>query len=441
MAQALNTSYPDLTTTEHIPDQLRLWDRDKKIINYAKGRLTNMRIMMRQFADRGKMATKDMHVKYKSDIDRQALVKTAAASGSYASGVENMIYIADSKANLIDEGAVLINNGMYYNGSDYSTTLGSTGGTQNEAMLVLQRGVSDGTKTWFVVQRGFGYSLNTPIEIPSGTEILIEPRSIGEGSNEARVWGDTPSEEYNYCEIFLEKYGATKLSQDIETLYEESMFDRNGSRTLNLLFKKMELASIDGRRGTRLIGDRRVWYTRGLDDYIESTNADLGYPEEGASKNVVNFLTTMGTLSSTTLNSFLSDKFFWGNETEKFWNLPVRDYVGICNAFDNKVRIAYNKDLSLKYKLNISTLESSGGGLLHLTVSDLWSIYNRPFSYIIDYDSFKYMHLRNHDLQIIKNAEEGMNRFEIVNYIYGTFGFILRNPHAHWKIYNIVPSA
>lgn len=360
MAQALNTTYPDITTTEHIPDEMRLWDRDKKIINYAKGRLNLMRIMMRRFADQGKKSTKDMHVKYWSDLDRQALVYLTAASGAYSGGSYNLLWVSNEKANYIDEGSVLIARDNYYNGTTYTSTLAS-GNTQNEAILVLQRGVADGDNTWFVVRRGFGYDINSPNELPDGAAILIEPRSIGEGSNEARVWGDTPSEEYNYCGIFLEKYATTKISEDIETMYEESMFDRNGSRTLNLLFKKMEMDSIDGRRNTRLVNGRRVWNPGGLDEYIEQDNTALHYPEENGSKNIVNFLDTYGTVSSTTLNSFLSDKFFWGNEMEKFCNMPVRDYVTICNAFDNKVRIAYNRDLSLKYRINVSTLETSGG--------------------------------------------------------------------------------
>ncbi len=436
---ALNTVYPDLSSTSSIPDEQRLYDRNKTIINFAKGRLNNMRIMMRRFADQGKQATSDMHVRYKSDIMRQALVFTAADSDTYGGGTENRFWVADNRAEYIDEGSVLILRDNYYNGTTYGAL--ASGNTQNEAVLVTQKGTSDGTKTWFVVQRGFGQSLNTPNNIAANAAILIEPRSVGEGSNEARVWGDTPFEEYNYCGIFLEKYGQTTLSQEIATYQDQSLSERNGSRTIDLLFKKMELDSIDGRRGTRLLANgRRVWNPGGLDEYIETANADAQYPETGSSKNIVNFLDTYGTLSSTTLNNFLSDKFFWGNETEKFWHMPVKTYVGLCNAFDNKVRIAYNKDMSLKYKLNISTLESSGGGLLHLTVSDLWSIYNRPFSYIIDYDYFKYMHLKNHDLQIIMNAEKELNRFEIVNYIYGTYGYTRRCPNAHWKIHNVVPS-
>lgn len=435
----LGDTYPDLSSTSHIPDEQRIWDRDKVIINFAKGRLNNMRILMRRFADQGKKATKDMHVKYKSDIARQALVYTAAASET-GSGTENKIWVADDRAEYIDEGSTIILRDNYYNGTTYSSTL-AIGNTQNEALLVIQRGISDGTKTWFIVQRGFGYATNTPNDIPSNSALLIQPRSIGEGSNEARVWGDAPEEEFNYCGIFLEKYGQTTLSQDIDFYQEDSLQERNGSRTLDLLFKKMEMDCMDGRRGTRLLANgRRVWNPGGLDEYIETTNAALQYPETGGNKNIVDFLTTYGNLSSQTLNTFLANKFFWGNEMEKFWQMNVYDYVAISNAFDNKVRIAYNNDLSLKYKLNISTLSSSGGGMLHLAVHDLWSIYNRPFSYIVDYDYFKYMHLRNHDLQIIKNAEQGMNRFEIVNYIYGTYGYYRRNPHAHWKIFNLFNS-
>lgn len=442
MSQALNTAYPDLTTTEHIPDEQRIFDRDKIIINYAKGRLNNMRIMLRRFADQGKKATKDMHVKYKSDIARQAMI--TSTSTSLGTGTTGTIYFSDAEAQLVDDGAILILRDNYYNGADFSATLSATN-SMAEALLVTGRGASSGGNTGFTVQRRFGWQdgTGTPNAIAAGAIVLVQPTSVGEGSNEGRVWGDTPEEEYNYCGIFLEKYGQTKISEDIEIYQMDSLADRNGSRTLDVLFKKMEMDAIDGRRDSRLVNGRRVWHSGGLDEYL--TRAQLttegNYKGQiGANSRVVDFLGTYGTLSSQTLNSFLADKFFDGNETEKFWNMPVNQYVGICNAFDNKVRIAYNKEMSLKYKINISTLETSAGGLLHLTVSDLWSIYGRPMSYIVDYDYFKFMHLRNHDFQIIKNAEKELNRFEIVNYIYGTYGYYRRNPLAHWKIFNVVPS-
>lgn len=442
MAQALNTAYPDLTTTEHIPDEQRIFDRDKIIINYAKGRLNNMRIMLRRFADQGKKATKDMHVKYKSDIARQAMI--TSTSTSLGTGTTGTIYFSDAEAQLVDDGAILILRDNYYNGTDFSATLSATN-SMAEALLVTGRGASSGGNTGFTVQRRFGWQdgTGTPNAIAAGAIVLVQPTSVGEGSNEGRVWGDTPEEEYNYCGIFLEKYGQTKISEDIEIYQMDSLADRNGSRTLDVLFKKMEMDAIDGRRDSRLVNGRKVWHSGGLDEYL--TRAQLttegNYKGQiGANSRVVDFLGTYGTLSSQTLNTFLADKFFDGNETEKFWNMPVNQYVGICNAFDNKVRIAYNKEMSLKYKINISTLETSAGGLLHLTVSDLWSIYGRPMSYIVDYDYFKFMHLRNHDFQIIKNAEKELNRFEIVNYIYGTYGYYRRNPLAHWKIFNVVPS-
>lgn len=442
MAQALNTAYPDLTTTEHIPDEQRIFDRDKIIINYAKGRLNNMRIMLRRFADQGKKATKDMHVKYKSDIARQAMITSTSTSlGTETTGT---IYFSDAEAQLVDDGAILILRDNYYNGTDFSATLSATN-SMAEALLVTGRGASSGGNTGFTVQRRFGWQdgTGTPNAIAAGAIVLVQPTSVGEGSNEGRVWGDTPEEEYNYCGIFLEKYGQTKISEDIEIYQMDSLADRNGSRTLDVLFKKMEMDAIDGRRDSRLVNGRRVWHSGGLDEYLTRAQATTegNYKGQiGANSRVVDFLGTYGTLSSQTLNSFLADKFFDGNETEKFWNMPVNQYVGICNAFDNKVRIAYNKEMSLKYKINISTLETSAGGLLHLTVSDLWSIYGRPMSYIVDYDYFKFMHLRNHDFQIIKNAEKELNRFEIVNYIYGTYGYYRRNPLAHWKIFNVVPS-
>ena len=235
MAQALNTAYPDLTTTEHIPDEQRIFDRDKIIINYAKGRLNNMRIMLRRFADQGKKATKDMHVKYKSDIARQAMITSTGATLA-ADVIVGTIWFKDSEAQLVDDGAVLILRDNYYNGTNYSPTLVATN-SMPEALLVLGRGNSDGTNTPFTVERAFGWANKNETDInaiAAGAIVLVQPTSVGEGSNEGRVWGDTPEEEYtivvfSWKNMVNQKYQKTLKSTkwihlQIEMVQELLMF-------------------------------------------------------------------------------------------------------------------------------------------------------------------------------------------------------------------------
>ena len=442
-APALGATYAGLSSTESIPTSQRIYDQTKEIIEYAKGRLSMSRVLMKNFASGGKMPTKDMYVKYKSDTARQVQVTLAVASGSWGGGTENQLEFSDKEANYISVGSVLVaqTNFVYTTGGActyVATTPVKDAGTSQERMLVLEKGVSDGTNTPFRVLRGYacagGGTIGTPNEHLISTKFIVLPKLQAEGSNEGLVWGDTPIEEYNYCEITLEKWGQTTLSKNIEFYQDEPIAVRNGRRTLDQYFKKFELKMLFGNRYTDLLGGRRRWATGGLDEYIETDNSDLGYD---ASDNIINFTSTHGAISSQSLNEFGSDKFYWGNENEKWWIMDNTAYTKLCNAFDNKIRIVYNEGLSIKYGIRVNDLDISGGGIFHITTHDLFSIYGLSnFSYIVDYDYIKYMHLQNEDLQIIPNAEKYLNLFEEVNYLYMNSGLLRRNPHAQYKIFN-----
>lgn len=467
MAQALATTYAGLSNIESIPLEQRIYDRDKEIIKFSEERVPMSRILMDRFQASGKKATSDMEVKYKSDINRQALLPMAASSDTDATLANatdgsatqsfNKLWFADKYAEYIDEGAILLARDVYYNGTAFvSAPILNSGGlanTQREAMLVLKRGTSDGTKTPFWVTRGFmaaqSGTAGTPVDFASGAYVLLQPRAIAEGRNEARIWSDTPAEEYNYCEQTLEKWGQTELSKDIVIYQDESQSERSGRKTLDLFFKKFELRLWNGRRHTALENGRRIWRSGGVDEYIENAGgptyaAQLGYtaydgdPTNANKKNhIIDFTEEFGAVSSQTLNSLLSDKFFWGNKLEKWWIMDNLAYTKISNAFDNKVRVQYNRELSMKYSLRITDLETSAGGVAHLVQHDLFSIYGtRNISYLLDFDYLKYMHLKNHDLMILMNVEKWLNIFEEVNYIYMNSGLQRRNPHALYKIIN-----
>lgn len=446
MAQAMAAAYSGLSNFESIPDEQRIWDRDKQIIKYAKGSIAISRIVMENFAKGGKKPTGDMHVKYKSDIARQAMIAVADNSVN-GNATEDKIFIADKFADYVDEGATLVLRDYYYNGTTFAaSSFPSLGNTQREKLLVLQRGTSDGTNTWFLVKRGFqpasGGSAGTPGNIATGSKIIVTNRAIAEGSNEARVWGDTPFEEYNYCEMTLEKWGQTQLSKDAEFYQDESLSQRNGQRLLDLFYKKFEMKCLFGSRHSEIKNGRRIWRSGGLDEYIEQPNTDIGYvpydgdPTNAAGENrIIDFQQAYGAISSQNLNTMLSNKFYWGNQTEKMWIMSNEVYTRIANAYDNKVRIQFNKELSLKYGLRINTIESSAGGAVHLIQHDLLSIYGMGnATYFLDFDDLKYMHLKNQDMMLLMNVEKYLNIFEEVNYLYLNAGLLRRNPFSKYKI-------
>lgn len=459
MAQALASTYPGLSNIENIPAEQRIFDRDKQIIKFSEENVAMSRILMERFSSGGKKATKDMEVKYKSDINRQALLKMSAASenatetfpaGGCATQTDNKIWFDDAEAEYIDVGSILMARNSFYNGVTFvsTPTLSSVANTQREAMLVIKRGISDGTKTWFIVTRGFtpagGGTAGTPSDFSSSSYVIIQPRAVAEGRNEARIWSDTVREEYNYCEQTLEKWGATAISGSIEIYQEETMQEMSGRKTLDLFFKKYEMRILNGHRHTEVVDGRRVWRTGGVDEYIEQANASLKYvPYDGDVTNankknhIIDFTEEFGAMSSQTLNLLLADKFFWGNKKEKWWLMDNIALTKISNAFDNKIRVAFNKELSLKYMLRITDLETSAGGVAHIVQHDLFSIYGLyNISYLLDFDYLKYMHLQNWDLMILMNVEKALNIFEEVNYIYMNAGLLRRNPHALYKIIN-----
>jgi len=433
MADALGSAHVGTTHIDNIPSELRIYDRDKKFVRITHGRKIFSQIMMENFKN-STVTARDPEPKYKSDVERDILFQMAAASDDMDGGTENKIYVLDAIAARIQPNDQILCEGVFYNGTAYVTTR-STTNPQREMLFVLQKGTSDGTKTWFKVSRGYaaysGSTSGTPPELTTAMYFTLLPGTVPVGLDESISYSDQPGEETNYCQIFLEKWSVDETTQNTSIYQDEAVLTRNGIRAMELFFKKLENAFAHGHKGTGLKNGRRWWTTGGFEEYVYQANSQLGY---AALQNVEDFQATYGAMSPQNFNSMCENKFYYGDYEMKFLILGATAYTKYCNSFDPKVRVA-NPELTKKYGIQITDHMGSNGGVLHIVKSDDMSINRRGNEgYIVDFSHFQYMHLQNMDLQIIKDVETEPH--ETVNEIYGQIGVHRTNPFAHWIIYN-----
>lgn len=450
----LSSAFTGISNIDSITAEQRLYGRTSEILRMTRGRNSMMRVMYDNFVKGGKLATTDMHFKWKSELPRNFVVDIAQSSTTTNSN-EDTIYINNKQAAYIRVGTLLIVRDIFI-GTDntnytFETVRGTNNATQPEMIQVLQKLSPGDTFTGFIVRRAYYPSIltssgGTPIflasncaEITTDMKLVLSSTPQAEGNNEGDMYGDTPDEEFNYNEINLEKWGQTRLSMNVKQLQDEGIMERNGRRQLELFWNKMEWRQIFGRRATGVNGkNERWWTTGGLDEYIETPQPAIGYhPYLNEQKHVINWGNDIGAINFQNINKFGSDKFIYGSP-EKYWIMDNAQYTAITNSFDNKVRIIKNDALSSKYGLKISDLEISGGGTFHLVQSDAFTIAGMSdISYIVDFAYFKHTHLQNEDFTILVDVEKGMNPLKQINYLYMNSGMKRYNPFSHYKIYNM----
>lgn len=452
----LDTSYSGISSIESIPAEQRLYGKTGEILRMMKGRNSAMRVMYDNFLKGGKIAQTDMEFKYKSELPRAFILDCSLASAT-TSSTEDTIYIPNTQAAYVRVGTRLIVKGIWI-GTDntnytFETTIGTNSATQPEMIKVVQKLPAGATYTGFIVERNIKPAIltnvggtpatGTPAEITTAMKFILTPTPQAEGNNEGDIYGDTPHEEYNYNEINLEKYGATRTSQNVKIQQDEPTLARNGRRQLELFWNKMEWRQIYGRRDTGLNGsNERWWTTGGLDEYIATAQSGIGYHPTTMTgdKHIVNYSSDIGAINYQNINTFGSNKFIYGSET-KFWIMDSVQYTALTNSFDNKIRIIKNEALSQKYGFKISDLEISGGGTFHLVQSDAFTIAGMSdVGYIVDFRYFKHTHLQNEDFTVLVDVEKGMNVLKQINYLYMNSGIKRNNPFTHYKVYNMVTS-
>lgn len=461
MAQALDSAFTGVGNVHNIPAEQRIYGRTKDILRVTKGRIPMMRVMTENLGP--KMAVTDMHIKYKSDYPIQALI-TMGATSTTVDTYFTKIWVPNTQAPYLREGTRLYADRIYYDGTAFVAGTGddylpvTAANSQRECMIVLQKMETSGTNTAFKIERGYcplgspALSWNTThtgslVQFSTSMKLLLGlvPQAIGD--NTGGVYGDTPHEEYNFCEITLEKMGVARTADRIQIYQDRTILQRNSERQIDLFWKKNELKATFGRRrdgadNVSPVDGSLIYETGGIDEYIRTAQSGIGYSpypslDTDPNGNIVNFQQAHGAVNYQSLNEFGRNKFYYGSNI-KWWICDDIQFTKITNSFDNKVRINYNASMSLKYGFKISDLEISGGGTFHLAQSDLFSIYGlKNQGFVIDFDYFKPIHLQGEDFTIMVDVEKGLNPLKRVDYLYNNRGYLRNCPFAHYVVYNL----
>jgi len=435
-----NTVYQHIPNIADIPEKQRIYGVTNEILKITPSKVNTVRVMMEK-AKKG-VAVDDMHFKYKSEMPREVLIPIQSSTTA-TDKVTISMDVLNKYVPFLEVGTVLLCRGLYFGNSNWSSTP-TTGRTQREAIKITEIQAPGSTTT---VVKGIRAWKPADGTTPTGTPpefggtgvdsyVLIQPKPQPLGSNEGKIYGDTPIEEFNYCEPTFEKWGVDRVSESIKIRQNESISERNGRRQLAAFWKKVAIQRLFGRRNYYINSENRpVYETGGIDEYIETGNPDLNYV---AQDHVIDFYNTYGPLSYASLVDFGKDKFYYGSE-KKWWIMDKNDYTAISTIFDNKIRIQYERDMSIQYGFEIESLKISGGGTFYLVQDEIFSLYGvTGTSYIIDFDYFEFVPLKGWDFQIMVDVEKGINPFEKVNYLYMISGNKRTNPHAHYKVFNLV---
>lgn len=452
---SLDNRFTGIGSIQEIPAEQRIYGRTKDILRLVQGRINMMRVLSDKMGSQS--AVTDMEFKYKSDYPQQALIPIGATS-THSTGTENdIMWIATAYAPFIQVGTKLFVDRVYYNGTTFAAGTGddytpaSTTNSQRECIKVLEVLNESGGNRGFRVQRGYKPAQGstyggggTPTQLTTAMKLLLSIKPQAVGDNTGNIYGDTPHEESNYCEITLEKMGVARTAERINIYQDKTILQRNSERQLDVFWKKQELNANFGRKALSYSSTdgAPIYEAGGLDEYIRTAQSAIGYNPFGTSDadqnaNVVNFGAAYGPLSFTAINNFGRNKFYWGSQT-KWWICDDIQFTKISNSLDPRIRIQYNQPLSLKLGFKVNDLEISGGGTFHLAQSDLWSIYGlRNYGTILDDSYFKPVNLQGEDFTIMVDVEKGMNPLKRIDYLYMNRGYWRNCPMAHFIVYNL----
>lgn len=453
----MDTTYTAIPSIPHVPTEQRIYGRTEKILRLVRNKVKTTRIMITKSREGKLPPVDDFRIYYKSDVEREILldVNSASLSGTVSGQQTDVLQIPNAQAAMIDGNPILIVQGVFF-GNGYSggstgtwATSASLGRTQLEALRVVSKGVPGATYTPVTVIRawlpadGSAPSSSTVVSL-TGKKVLLQPKPQPLGSNEGNMYGDTPHEEYNFVEQTLEKWGVIKAAEKVRIYQDKSIAERNGERQLDNFWKKVDIQKKWGRRNYYIDAQEQpVYETGGLDEYIETPQSSFKYvPYDGDPTNangnnhIIDFSAQFGNVTYTTLNSFGEGLFDYGS-TEKFLCVNKSQYTKISNAFDNKMRIQAEKEMSIKYGFEVESLKISGGGKLYLIQDDLESQYNISNAcYVLDFEYFKHIIFADYDFSIMMDAEKELNKFKTVNYLHMISGNKRTNPFSMYKVIN-----
>ena len=189
----------------------------------------------------------------------------------------------------------------------------------------------------------------------------------------------------NYVQLLREPYEATDFEMDEDYFFNERPEQVNANLASLLLMKKLELSMWQNRKAkiTDTATGKLMYTFGGILEFIpKDTSHQINYG---------------GALTSTGMNSLLKDVVKLGGTPEKFMFGGYSFVTSLNNAYDNK--IVLNLPMKERYGLNIQTLESSVGGLIHIVPSFALTELGYDWdAFVLDFGSpatpyFQYMYM------------------------------------------------
>jgi len=422
----------------NIPSALLKYDKDKDyagMVVYIQRQIAALTYLIRERMPRQQVSSHEPTLPEVTERKYKFNLASSSPSGSSTVMVQDWTFVNDDAANLQRNDFLQV-DGLFFNGTaTWRTTFGATSG-QKEMVQVLDVGNAGATNTTVTVLRGYGGTgAGTPTQVTAAMNLILMTSAAGEGSRSRKSIGKNIDTISNYVQLFREPYEATDFEMDEDLFYKERPEQINANLASLLLMKKVEFTAWAGRKNKLTdTATGKVLYT---------TGGVIGFIPQDASHQI----SFGGVVTAPGLNSLFTDIFKLGGSTEKFFFTGLSLQAAIGNAFDNK--IVLDDGMVERYGLPIRSIETTGGGIVHLVPSFALSELGYDWEgFVLDFGTpdtpyFQYMYMEDiyintgRDGKGIQGNDEFIRKEEFV----GKIGFIRRASQYQAHIYGVTQTS
>ena len=433
----------------NIPSYQRTFDRNTAMLTYIEeGRANLMRLLLNYAKTNGSYIATDTRTHWGLEHARLPRIPITAVSTSTGTNTHDLLVVSNEEGSRLQPGDLLQLMGFwtrqnevsgkrefYHNGSASATGEGAkdrdpaNGVGMPETVQILAVFGADSASTGntqIKVRRNFGgdaptghAELATAITGVTYAGTVEGPflwkglNSIAEGLDDQMIYSDIDTEDYNFCQIVMRKWGATETEMNVDRYFtNEKTFQRNGRRALNEFFQELDVYATLGNRRSETVNGRTKWYAGGILEFIPADHW-IGYTD---------------TLFQTkNFNEAIKDMFYFGSQT-KIALCGADFYTKFANMIDNKIVLPAATN---GWGVEMTMFRASNGGTLMFAPSDTLSLNGlADYCIILDPNHFQYGHLQNMDLKTI--MVDTVNPHIMEGEIYGQITFKRTNPDAHW---------
>lgn len=341
-----------------LPQALLKYDKDKDyagIIVYIQREIASLTYLIREKLPKVQVSSHEPTLPEITERKYKFLLTSNGPAGS-AGVMKQTLQFANDDAKNLQRNDFLMVDGIYYNGAGTWSTTFTAANPVKEIIRVLDIGNPGATNTPVVVERGWGGDgTGTPAVISTTMNLVLVTSAVGEGSRSRAAFGKTVTTDTNYVQLFREPYEATDFEMDEDVFFNERPEQVNANLASMLLMKKIEFTFWTGIKSKKVDpSNNRVMYTTGgIIPFIpKDTDHHISIPAAATSKD---------------LNSIFKRIFTLGGSNER-WLFGGYEFItNLNNAYDDKVRL--NGTMVDRYGLQIATIDSSIGGVLHIVPS------------------------------------------------------------------------